>query len=776
MEPSIEQQYICDNIDSNNIVIQAVAGSGKTTTSIQIALTHPDESILLLTYNERLKSETKHKVKNLGIKNLTVHNYHSFAVKYYNRNCYLNTGLKKHLITPPLQTFSFSLIIIDEIQDMTSLYFLYVYKKIFNDNLCKFKLCLMGDPYQTIYEFNGADKRFLELGHILFNTNKLINSNWLNTTLSQTFRVSLEQSNFINKCVKTFGTKLVSKKVLKILPRYILCDAYGNAPFTEVKRYLQHFKTDQIFILAPSIKSDKSPIKHLSNLLSHSGIELYIPVSDEERLDNDVIRNKLVFASFHQIKGLERDVVIVFSFDKGYFDFCARNADPKICPNAIYVALTRSLRHLSVIHHYKSQYLPFLRKELLNYYCEDIKISEMMENNFLPLTYLLPFKNDTLFTKVYNSRVIDIILSRTVNNASSSSYSVTAKNLCKNIRAEYIDIAIKKVKIIPILPMLPNNQQIKNINKTKQLSSYESVIEINEIAILIYHEFLTFNSISIIKTLNEQPFFQNLNIHHKFNLKPPVTIEKILNIAVAYACYKNNMIFKYKQIQNYDWFTMEYMTLCMERLNKILVPANKAEYNVQLSCNKSGKYAKEISTTLDVKIEKKIYKIICQQKTPITNKHILECVTDMFIYYTFNSCVNKKTLDIQTLEKKIEHYEKLYLSLQNNLNIFLQHNLTFKKMKVNTNIINDVNYMIDYYKRNLYKLYIKLSKLYNYDKFYIYNISTDELIEVFMDIESLKEITDYVIKVKYHDNNMLPDDIFISKLQNFELGTDLVEF
>ena len=79
-------------------------------------------------------------------------------------------------------------------------------------------------------------------------------------------------------------------------------------------------------------------------------------------MDDDLIKNKVVFSSFHQTKGLERKVVFVFGFDKSYFTFYDPDHPWYHCPNVLYVALTRAKEHLVLFHHYKFDYIPFLNK------------------------------------------------------------------------------------------------------------------------------------------------------------------------------------------------------------------------------------------------------------------------------------------------------------------------------------------------------------------------------------------------------------------------------
>lgn len=60
---SKEQIDIINAIKTNNVKVNSVAGSGKTTTVLHMAQILENESILLLTYNARLKIDTRKKKK-----------------------------------------------------------------------------------------------------------------------------------------------------------------------------------------------------------------------------------------------------------------------------------------------------------------------------------------------------------------------------------------------------------------------------------------------------------------------------------------------------------------------------------------------------------------------------------------------------------------------------------------------------------------------------------------------------------------------------------------
>ena len=83
--PSEEQQQIIDAIKSGqNVIVDACAGSGKSTTIISTAISLPNTQFLLITYNSSLRKEMKQRITELDIKNVNVHTYHSLSVRTYN--------------------------------------------------------------------------------------------------------------------------------------------------------------------------------------------------------------------------------------------------------------------------------------------------------------------------------------------------------------------------------------------------------------------------------------------------------------------------------------------------------------------------------------------------------------------------------------------------------------------------------------------------------------------------------------------------------------------
>ncbi|MEI7670418.1 MAG: UvrD-helicase domain-containing protein, partial [Pseudomonadota bacterium] len=77
---SEEQQNILNVVKTGtNVMVDAVAGTGKTTLILSIAKELSTTKILQMTYNSSLRIDVKTKVANLKMENIRVHTFHSLA-------------------------------------------------------------------------------------------------------------------------------------------------------------------------------------------------------------------------------------------------------------------------------------------------------------------------------------------------------------------------------------------------------------------------------------------------------------------------------------------------------------------------------------------------------------------------------------------------------------------------------------------------------------------------------------------------------------------------
>lgn len=100
MQLTSEQSDIINS--TGDLKINAVAGSGKTTTVIEYAKTQPANSrILYLAFNKTVKLEAQEKFREKGLKNVTVHTAHSLAYRQIivGSQYKLINGYKAHELT-----------------------------------------------------------------------------------------------------------------------------------------------------------------------------------------------------------------------------------------------------------------------------------------------------------------------------------------------------------------------------------------------------------------------------------------------------------------------------------------------------------------------------------------------------------------------------------------------------------------------------------------------------------------------------------------------------
>ena len=267
--PSAEQQLIIDAIQrGENIVVNAVAGSGKTTTILGIAKQIPNKKILQITYNRALKLEVEKKAKINKLDNLKILTFHGLACSYYDYTAYtddrIQTILRNNVpLNKPASSITQEIIIIDEIQDMTALYYELIHKFLF-DIKRPVIIGLMGDNYQGIYGFKGADERFLTLGDQIFQNqyplqNSLQNPNkFTKLTLNTSYRLTQPMSDFVNHVMIGGHPRIRSLKQglpVKYIqyPNEELIEYVSNLIIEEMK--VNKYDADDIFILSGTLKN-----------------------------------------------------------------------------------------------------------------------------------------------------------------------------------------------------------------------------------------------------------------------------------------------------------------------------------------------------------------------------------------------------------------------------------------------------------------------------------------------------------------------------------------
>lgn len=586
---SEEQRDIYQLMKTNeNVVVDACAGSGKSTTILSISKYIPNKKFIQLTYNSMLCSEIRQKRDNLSLDNLSVYTYHSLAVKYYKPDGYTDTSLR-HILKKKMQPMTkiplFDVLVIDEAQDMTFLYFKLV-AKFCMDMGHKIQMLIMGDYMQGLYEFKGADTRFLTCASKIWKNFSSLKTNVFHScTLKISYRITEQMSNFVNEVM--LGEKRLNAQRTGNSVVYLRRSSYNTEKYVihHIKKLLHGGdKPSDFFILGASVKGEHSSIRKMENALVENDIPCHVPLFENDKMDERVIEGKVVFSTFHSVKGRQRKYVFVIGFDNSYFDFYAKNVSSSECPNTLYVACTRATHGLFLIEkdepNQMNRPLKFLK---MNHH--EMKKQKYIEFHGIP---------QTLF---YKKKNVDV---------KKKFHRVTPTEIIKFVSESVLEEITPILENIFTKECFPQNEiEIPNIIQTEK-GFYEDVSDLNGIAIpnmyfdklcecTSWNDFfesdhlLSKNENNILYEMihREQcssflrKYIQSINTSCE-------TIADYLKLTNIYIALKEKLYFKLKQIENeYNWMKENDLILCFQRLHNVVGKECFTENKIQVEIEKN---------------------------------------------------------------------------------------------------------------------------------------------------------------------------------------------
>ena len=594
--PSEEQMNIINHIKSGNYngEVDAVAGSGKTTTILSLATHIAEKSIVQITYNSELKREVSEKKEKYGLTNIAIFTYHSFAYKYYTEEANTDIGISKIIRTgmaPKIALPQIDILVGDEIQDMNFLYYQFVQKVLTDSgNKSRIQILILGDKYQGLYEFKGADTRFLTLGHKIWSSTSPYPFKQMNLTTS--YRVTRQIADFVNKVMlgsdesslvdghdssslvgsslvgsSLVGSSLVGSSLIErihaikdgpkvsYIRRSSCFQVYRSIGIRIVNMILSGYaKPSDIFVLAASVK--QKYFKMIENMLVENNIPCYVPMNDVNTIHSDVIKNKVIFSSFHQSKGRERKVVIIYGFDRTYFDYYNRGADMSVCPSTLYVAATRATEKLIVVE--AADPLPFLKYthfllrdstfvefegEPVNFFEDDasVVVAPVQCHKTSP-TELIRFLNENVVITIADL-MEDYLFTTSVNANANEDPD------------DFLDSDLDSGSGTTIVS-----------NENFITSSYfgndvcEEVSDLNGLVIPSLYQERNSGKNSITEYVlaqidKERPFYKEKM--REIDFSQPLTLANHLLLTNIYKSMNENLYFKLAQIVSYDWLSQD---------------------------------------------------------------------------------------------------------------------------------------------------------------------------------------------------------------------------
>lgn len=570
---SNEQYHVYSEIkDGKNVIVDACAGSGKSTTILSISKELPTLNILQFTYNSMLRHEIREKVQELEIENLEVHTYHSFSVKYYSSQAHTDTGIRAFLRskTPPRTTLNlYDLIVLDECQDMTLLYFEMVATMI--RDMCKttdhkIQLLILGDYMQGLYEFKGADIRFLTKASESWEGFSYLKSqDFVQATLQTSYRITNQMAHFVNKDMlgdeRIHACREGSPVVYIRRPRYLL----EKIVVYNIKQLLEQGESpSDIFVLGGSVKGPNSPIRKMENVLTQNDIPCHVPMFETDAMDERVIEGKVVFSTFHTVKGRQRKYVFVVGFDNSYF-YIARDLPREKCPNTLYVATTRATHGLFLLDNDSSSPLDFLKQNQ-----HVMKQSEYIDFKGMPQT-IFHDKNSQKDGKMETIQT----------------YHVSPTELIKFLSEDLLETITPKIEELFRLEKTEEEEEdevleIPKVHYTGQ-GFFEDVSDLNGIALPAYYydkidpqanegEFSLRKLIQ--NSMIEMRESDHSYLRSKLDSLPETcnNIQDYLHLANVFVAFQEKLYFKLKQIKKHDytWIEPDLLEKCTKRFDELL--------------------------------------------------------------------------------------------------------------------------------------------------------------------------------------------------------------
>ena len=676
---SEEQRKVLDFIRSGkNVIVDACAGSGKSTTILSIAKELTGKKIRQFTYNSQLRFDVKENIKQMKLQNLEVHTYHSFAVKYYSDVAHTDTGIRQILredTSPRSPIPLVDIVVLDESQDMTLLYFELIVKMAKNmclENDHCFQLLVLGDYMQGLYEFKGADIRFLTQAPTIWKTLPHLETNLFeHCELKTSYRITNQMASFVNNDMLGENRLIACREGLPVIYVRRPKSQIENIVIYQIKRLLDEGECpSDIFVLGHSVKGTNSHIRHMENVLTNADIPCYVPMIESDAMDDRVINGKVVFSTFHTVKGRQRKHVFIVGFDQGYF-YNARDIDTFVCPNTLYVGGTRATHGLYLLQNENSKPLDFLKRDQY-----DMKHSEYIDFKGMP---------QTIFYEPVQESDITI-----------PTYYVNPTELIKFINEDTIEFVTPLLEELFFQEIEPTSENEINIPKIIETESglYEEVSDLNGIALpAIYYDEIQGHKKDgenvlrqlINNSVQETKYNKHSYLKEMIETLPETceTCADYLFLTNLYVASQEKLYSKLKQIQRheYTWINEEIKSKIMDRMNLHLghefqenneteVENQIIHYSMEKEHEKFDKvlepyFHKEknfrFSGRLDILSKNAIWELKCTSK--ISQEHQLQVVIYAWLWNVLNPDKprNVYLLNIRTGEKQVlkQDYDKL---------------------------------------------------------------------------------------------------------------------
>jgi hypothetical protein len=399
---------------------------------------------------------------------------------------------------------------------------------------------------------------------------------------------------------------------------------------------------------------------------------------ESDNVDEKIIQKKLVFSTFHSVKGRQRKYVFVMGFEQGYMRFYGKDLPQDKCPSTLYVATTRATHGLFILE----------RNDF-----ETDKPLEFLKKNHFEMKKMpeIEFKGSPYFP-MYES--VEKSLEEAVK------HYITPTDLIKFIPESVLEeITPYLDKMFKVVKEKSAEINIPTVVETDQ-GYFEEVSDLNGLAIpAMYYDYLS----SIWEEGATNVLYQSILIlldefkehEHKYlkeiASKLPATFSKpadYLFLANVYIAFQEKLYFKLKQIgeNEYGWISDSALERSRNRLEKTigieceeckpLIEKTIIHQSQEQEHEKIDKYLEEyfedgvhfrFTARTDLITSETVWEIKCVRE--ITMDHQLQVVIYAWLYKLLDypekkfKIFNIRTNEVQELNASQEELDFIVISL-----------------------------------------------------------------------------------------------------------------
>jgi hypothetical protein len=416
----------------------------------------------------------------------------------------------------------------------------------------------------------------------------------------------------------------------------------------------------------------------MENILVSQGIPCHVPMFESDNVDEKIIQKKVVFCTFHSVKGRQRKYVFVMGFDQGYMRFYGKDLDQDLCPSTLYVACTRATHGLFLLERNEfdtDKPLEFLKKTQSE--IKRMKAVEFKGTPYFPI-YEVPEKvaEDAVKHFITPTDLIKFIP------------EVVLEEITPYLNQMFSIVRQKSVDI-----------DIPTVLETVQ-GYFEEVSDLNGLAIpAMYYDFLNHiweegatnvlyqNILVILDELKdyEHKFLKDIASKLPANFTKPADY---LFLANVYTAFQEKLYFKLKQIgdHEYNWITNEVLDRSRNRLentigseckeNKPLIEKTIIHSSQELEHEVIDDYLEEyfeegvkfrFTARTDLITAKTVWEIKCVKE--LTMDHQLQVIIYAWLYQMLGYPVktfklfNIRTNEVQEVNATQEELDFVVISL-----------------------------------------------------------------------------------------------------------------